>query len=170
MAETLLRIGIITSTHGIKGEVKIFPTTDNPERFKKVKEVNISDNGKDTVLEVESAKVFKQYAIVKFKTINSIEEAQLLRQKELYVKREHAQKLLKDEYYIADLIGMEVILEDGTNFGVLKDVLETGANDVYIIETGDKKEILLPAIKECILNIDVDNNKMKVHILEGLLD
>lgn len=170
MAETLLRIGIITSTHGIKGEVKIFPTTDNPDRFKRVKEVLISDKGVEKVLSIESAKVFKQYAIVKFKEINSIDEAQLYRQKELYVKREHAQRLLKDEYYIADLIGMEVILEDNTTFGVLKDVLETGANDVYIIETMKGKEVLLPAIKECILNIDVNVKKMTVHILEGLLD
>ena len=170
MAETLLRVGIITSTHGIKGEVKIFPTTDNPDRFKKVKEVLISDKGVEKVLAIESAKVFKQYAIVKFKEINSIEEAQLYRQKELYVKREHAQRLLKDEYYIADLIGMEVILEDNTMFGILKDVLETGANDVYIIETTDGKEVLFPAIKECILNIDVNVKKMTVHILEGLLD
>ena len=83
--------------------------------------------------------------------------------------REKAVKLKKDEYFIADLIGMRVITEDGTLFGTLKNVLETGANDVYVVETAEEKEVLLPAIKECVLKIDMEESVITVHIMDGLL-
>ncbi|OYO90803.1 16S rRNA processing protein RimM [Lachnotalea glycerini] len=90
--------------------------------------------------------------------------------KSLLVTRENAVKLGKNEYFIADMIGMKVITEDEKEFGRLKDVLATGANDVYVVQTLDNKEILLPAIKQCILKIDIDNQIMTVHIMKGLLD
>lgn len=164
------QIGVITSTHGIKGEVKVFPTTDSVDRFKKLKKV-ILDTGRERIdLEVEGVKFFKQFAILKFKEINSINDIEKYKGKSLLVPREDAVKLDKDEYFIADLINITVIDEEENMIGTLTDVLETGANDVYVIENQDKKEILLPAIKDCIIDIDIEKMKMKVHIMEGLLD
>lgn len=168
--EDMLQVGVITSTHGVRGEVKVFPTTDDVKRFKKLKEV-ILDTGKEQmVLEVEGVKFFKQFVILKFKGIDNINDVETYRSKPLLVTRENAVKCAKDEYFIADLIGMQVVDEEEKELGILKDVLETGANDVYIVERAEKKEVLLPAIKECILNIDMETRIMKVHVMEGLLD
>lgn len=167
--EQLLQVGVISSTHGIRGEVKVFPTTDDVKRFKKLKQV-ILDTGREKLsLEVESVKFFKQFVILKFKGIDNINDIEKYKGKSLLVDREHAVKLRKDEYFIADMIGMDVFTENNEYFGVLKDVLETGANDVYIIEMQDKKEVLVPAIKQCILNVDIENRKMVIHLLEGLV-
>ena len=167
--EQLLQVGVISSTHGIRGEVKVFPTTDDVKRFKKLKKV-ILDTGREHLpLEVESVKFFKQFAIVKFKGIDNINDIEKYKGKSLLVDRENAVKLRKDEYFIADMIGLQVYTEDGEAFGVLKDVLETGANDVYIIDSSKYGEVLIPAIKQCILDVDIEGQKMTIHLMEGLV-
>ena len=164
-----LQVGVITSTHGIKGEVKVFPTTDDPNRFRALKDV-VLDTGKEQIpLEIEGVKFFKQYVILKFKGIDNINDIEKYRKMPLLVSREHAVDLEEDEYYIADLIGMKVVLEDGSSFGTLTDVMETGANDVYVVENGEGEEILLPAIRECILDVDVEKNVMTIHLMKGLI-
>ena len=146
--EQLLQVGVISSTHGVRGEVKVFPTTDDVKRFKKLKKV-ILDTGKEQLpLEIEGVKFFKQFVILKFRGIDNINDIEKYKGKSLLVDREHAVKLKKDEYFIADMIGMDVFTEEGELFGALKDVMETGANDVYIIEMTDGKEVLVPAIKQ----------------------
>lgn len=167
--EQLLQVGVISSTHGVRGEVKVFPTTDDVKRFKKLKKV-ILDTGKEQLpLEIEGVKFFKQFVILKFRGIDNINDIEKYKGKRLLVDREHAVKLKKDEYFIADMIGMDVFTEEGELFGTLKDVMETGANDVYIIEMTDGKEVLVPAIKQCILDVDIENRKMVIHLLEGLV-
>ena len=167
--EQLLQVGVISSTHGVRGEVKVFPTTDDVKRFKKLKKV-ILDTGKEHLpLEIEGVKFFKQFVILKFRGIDNINDIEKYKGKSLLVDREHAVKLKKDEYFIADMIGMDVFTEEGELFGALKDVMETGANDVYIIEMTDGKEVLVPAIKQCILDVDIENRKMVIHLLEGLV-
>lgn len=167
--EKLLQVGVITSTHGIRGEVKAFPTTDDPKRFKKLKQV-ILDTGKEKRdLEVESVKFFKQFVILKFKGIDNINEVERYKRCPLLVTRDHAVPLQEDEYFIADMIGMQVVTEDGALFGTLKDVIETGANDVYIIESSEHGEVLVPAIKECILDINIEEQKMQIHLMDGLV-
>lgn len=167
--EKLLQVGVITSTHGIRGEVKVFPTTDDPKRFKKLKQV-ILDTGKEKRdLEVESVKFFKQFVILKFKGIDNINEVERYKRCPLLVTRDHAVPLQEDEYFIADMIGMQVVTEDGVVFGTLKDVIETGANDVYIIESSEHGEVLVPAIKECILDINIEEQKMQIHLMDGLV-
>lgn len=168
--ENLLQVGVISSTHGIRGEVKVFPTTDDPKRFKKLKQVILDTGREQRELEVEGVKFFKQFAILKFKDIDNINDIEKYKGKSLYVTREHAVKLKKDEYFIADLIDMQVELEDGTPFGVLTDVMQTGANDVYCIQTEKYGEVLVPAIKDCILQVDVEENKMQIHLLDGLIE
>ena len=168
--EDLLQVGIITSTHGVRGEVKVYPTTDDPRRFRRLKEV-VLDTGREKInLEIEGVKFFKQFVIMKFKGLENINDIEKYRQKSLYVTRKNAVRLQRDEYFIADLIGLKVQDEDGTELGTVKDVIETGANDVYEVEMADGRSLLLPAIKQCILNVDVENGMMQVHVLEGLLD
>ena len=168
--DDLLQVGVITTTHGVRGEVKVFPTTDDPKRFKRLKEV-ILDTGKEQInLEIEGVKFFKQFVILKFKGIDNINDVEKYRQKSLFVTRKNAVRLSKDEYFIADLMGLKVQNEDGEEIGVLKDVMETGANDVYVVKREGKKEVLLPAIKECILNVDLEENVITIHVMKGFLE
>ena len=168
--ENLLRVGVITSTHGVRGEVKVFPTTDDMNRFKKLKTV-ILDTGKEhKTLNIESVKFFKNMVILKFKGFDNINDVEMWRQKDLLITRDQAVKLSPDENFIVDLIGLTVMTDEGEKLGVMKDVLQTGANDVYIVKMDDGKEVLLPAIKDCILNVDLEKGEMLVHVLDGLLD
>lgn len=167
--EDMLQVGVITQTHGVRGEVKVFPTTDDVNRFKKLKQV-ILDTGKETMpLEIQSVKFFKQFVILKFKGIDNINDIEKYKRCSLYVTREHAVPLEEDEYFIADMIGMEVCTEDGNIFGTLKDVIETGANDVYVIESAEHGEVLVPAIKECIRSVDIEKGQMMIHLIDGLI-
>ena len=167
--EELLQVGVITSTHGVRGEVKVYPTTDDAVRFKQLKHV-LLDTGKETLsLEIQGVKFFKQFVILKFKGIDNINEVERYKRCPLLVERKDAVELDEDEYFIADMIGMNVETEDGKEFGTLKDVIETGANDVYVIESREHGEVLIPAIRECILDVDVEEQKMKIHLMDGLI-
>lgn len=165
-----LQVGVVTQTHGIRGEVKVFPTTDDVNRFKKLKEVILETEKERLTLTIEGVKFFKQYVILKFREYDSINDIEKYKGARLLVPREKAVKLQKDEYFVADLIGMQVVTEDGAPFGNLKNVLVTGANDVYVVETAEGKEVMLPAIKECVLQIDMEKGVIMVHIMDGLLD
>lgn len=167
--EKQLQVGVISSTHGVRGEVKVFPTTDDVTRFRQLKKVYL-DTGREMLpLEIQNVKFFKQFAILKFKGIDNINDIEKYRGKSLMIDREDAVDLGEDEYFIADMIGMKVCTEDGSEFGTLKDVMETGANDVYIIDSLEHGEVLIPAIRECILDVDMDEERMTIHLMEGLV-
>jgi len=166
----LFRVGVISNTHGIRGEVKVYPTTDNVRRFDDLKEV-ILDTGKEQlILHVTSVKYFKNMVILKFKEFDNINDIIPYKGMDLLVTRENAIPLEEGEYYIADIIGSKVITDEDKILGTLTDVLQTGANDVYVVKTKDGKEVLLPSIEECILDRDIENKIVKVHIMKGLLD
>ena len=165
--EQRFQVGVITSTHGVRGEVKVFPTTDDAVRFKKLKKVILDTGKEDIELEIASVKFFKNMVILKFKGIDDMDTANKYLQKSLYVTRDNAVKLAKNEYFIAALIGVKVTTDEGEELGELTDVLQTGANDVYVINTPDG-ELLLPAIKECIKEVDIEAGAMVVHLLPGL--
>lgn len=168
--EEFFRVGVISSTHGVRGEVKVFPTTEDVQRFKKMKEV-LLDTGKEKLpLEIEGVKFFKQFAILKFKGYDNINDIEKYKGKELWVTRENAVPLEENEYYIADLIGLTVISDEKEELGTLTDVLQTGANDVYVVKLKDGKEGLFPAIADCVQSVDLENGTMIVHVMEGLLD
>lgn len=167
--QDILRVGAVTTTHGIAGEVKVFPTTDDPKRFKRLKSVLLDTGHGLQELEIIQVKFFKNMVILKFKDHNRIEDVMSFKGKDLYVTRDKAVKLEENENFIADLIGMTVYEEDGSCLGTLTDVLQTGANDVYAVELNDGREVLIPAIRQCILEVDVEAATMKVHLLEGLL-
>lgn len=168
--EDLLRVGVISSTHGIRGEVKVFPTTDDAKRFKKLKEVLVETDGVLSPLQIQQVKFFKNMVILKFKGLDDINLVEGYKGKNLLVTRQNAVSLEEDEYFIADLIGMQVIDEERQLTGILQDVMPTGANDVYRIGLEDGRELLLPAIHDCVLNVDMENRQIRIHILEGLLD
>ena len=166
--EQFLQVGVISSTHGIRGEVKVFPTTDDAARFKKLKKVLLDTDREQVELEIQSVKFFKQFVILKFKGIDNINDIEKYKGKSLLVPREDGVPLGRDEYYIADLIGMEVFAGD-ERFGVIKDVMETGANEVYIIDSDMDGEVLIPAIRQCVLDVDVENKKMQIRLMDGLI-
>lgn len=168
--EEFLRVGVITTTHGVRGEVKVFPTTDNPERFEELKQVILDTGRERRELPIAGVKYFKQFVILKFKGLDNVNDVERFRQAQLYVRREDAVPCEEDENYIADLIDMEVYTDQGEMLGILADVYETGANDVYVVLMKSGKELMLPAIKECILNVNVEENRMTVHVLDGLMD
>ena len=167
--EELLQVGVITSTHGVRGEVKVFPTTDDPNRFKSLKHVLLDTGREKKSLEVQGVKFFKQFVILKFKGIDNINDIERYKRCPLLVTRENAVPLEEDEYFVADMIGMKVITEDGTEFGTLSDVMETGANEVYVIDSKEHGEVLMPAIKECVLNVDMESGIITVHLMNGLI-
>ncbi len=169
MAEDYFRVGVIANTHGIRGEVKVFPTTDDPGRFQGMKEV-ILDTGKEKKrLEIENTRFFKNLVILKFKGINNINDVEQYKGMDLLVSRENAIPLEEGEYYIADILGARVVTREGEEFGILKDVLTTGANDVYVVDH-QGKEVLLPVIPDCILERDMEKKVVTIHLMKGLLD
>lgn len=168
--ESYLRVGVIASTHGLKGEVKVFPTTDDPERFRDLKQVFLDTGNDYKSLNVAGVKFFKNQVILKFREFNDINEIEQYKGKDLLVTRDQAVPLKENENFITDLIDMEVYTDEDKRLGILTDVLQTGANDVYVVETDEGKEVLLPAIPSCILEVNVEAARMTVHILEGLLE
>lgn len=168
--EDMLRVGVITSTHGVRGEVKVFPTTDDPNRFKKLKKVFLDTGREQVELDISGIKFFKNMVILKFKGYDNINEIEKYKGQDLWITREQAVPLGEDENFVADLIGLSVVTDEGTELGIMKDVMFTGANDVYVVERQGGKELLLPAIKDCILAVDLEKGIMTVHVLDGLLD
>lgn len=168
--EKYFRVGIISSTHGVRGEVKVFPTTDDVQRFKKLKEVLMDTGTEKLPLEIEGVKFFKQFVIVKFKGYDNINDIEKYKGRELWVTRENAVPLEENEYYIADLIGLTVISDEGEELGTLSDVMQTGANDVYVVKLKNGKEGLFPAIADCVQSVEPEKGTMIVHVMEGLLD
>ncbi|MCD7737092.1 MAG: ribosome maturation factor RimM [Lachnospiraceae bacterium] len=194
--QELLQVGAVTSTHGLAGEVKVFPTTDDPARFKKLKSVLLetkhapragASSADMRPVEIERVRFFKNLVILKFRGLDRIEDVENFRGCALYVTRRDAVKLEEGEYFIADLIGLKIytdeeVLSDraevspddgggkGYYFGELTDVLQTGANDVYEATLADGRQVLIPAIRQCILDVSIEGGTMLVHLLEGLLE
>lgn len=168
--EEMFRVGVISSTHGVRGEVKVFPTTDDPQRFRRLREVTLDTGREQLVMKIQNVKFFKNMVILKFEGYDNINDIECYKGKELWIHRSQAGNLKKDEYFIADLVGMTVTEEDGHVLGTLSDVIQTGANDVYVVKMESGKELLLPAIRQCILKVDVESGQMRVHLLPGLMD
>lgn len=168
--EKFLKVGAVTAPHGVHGELRVFPTTDDPERFDDLDEVILERKSGREAHTVESVKYIKNMVILKLSGIETMDDAQLCRGCGLYVPREKGVPLEENEYYIADLIGMQVFTDDGKAFGKLTDVISTGANDVYAVQTDAYGEVLIPAIKACIMSVNVEAGQMKVHLLPGLIN
>ncbi len=168
--EDLLQVGIITGTRGLKGEVKVFPTTNDKERFLDLETVLIDTGAELVEKKIEYCKFFKQFVFLKFQGLDNINDVEKYKRCPLKVTRENAVPLEEDEYYIADLLGLTIVDESGITIGTLENVIETGANDVYEVKTPDGGHVLLPAIKDCILDVDMEEKIILVHMLKGLID
>ncbi|MCR5294500.1 MAG: ribosome maturation factor RimM [Lachnospiraceae bacterium] len=160
-----LQVGVITSAHGLKGEVNVFPTTDDANRFDELKSVFIEDKETRRELEIEKVRYFKGRPIIKFKGLDRIEDVQKMKGSPLIIDRKDAIPLAEGEYFIGDLIGCQVFLESGEKLGVLKDVLRTGANDVYVISKTDGGEFLVPKIPDCVKTLAPEEGRIVVHLL-----
>ncbi|MFP4697511.1 MAG: ribosome maturation factor RimM [Eubacteriales bacterium] len=168
--EDYFQVGILINTHGIKGEAKILPTTDDPKRFELLDKVFVVKDSFKKELVISNVRYDKKFVLLKFEGYNSINDIEHLKQASLQIRRSEALSLEEDEYYIRDLIGLKVYTDENKDLGVIKDVIITGSNDVYVVENDDNKQILLPAIKECVLNVNIDKGYINVHLMKGLID
>ena len=171
MKAKYFEIGQIVNTVGLKGEMKIIPFTDDLDRFTELKEIYIDFKKELLLFEIEKVRFQKNLVILKLKDIDSIEEAE--RYKGFYIKieRKQARKLPEGTYFIADLIGMTVYEDENKKeLGILEDIYNNGAQDIYVVRTKEGKQILLPATKEVIKKVDLENNEMIIHLIKGLLD
>ncbi len=164
----LLEIGKIINTHGLKGEVKVVPWTDNADDMEAVSTVYVDFAGEKKKLTVQNIRYQKNNLIVKFHEINSIDEAELYKGLVISAERAELGELEEGVYYIADLIGLRAEDEEGKFIGTIKDVFNTGANDIYEIEREGKKPLLLPVIDETVLEVNIPEGFVKIHILDGL--
>ena len=169
MKKEKLEIGQIVNTFGIKGFVKIYPYVDDITRFDDLKEVYICTKKQEKKLEIEEIKYQKNMVLAKFKNIETVEQAELLRNAFLKIDRKDAIKLEEGQYFIADLLGLDVFLDTGEKLGVLDDIFNNGSTDIYVVKNELGKQFLLPYIDEVIKNIDLENEKIIVHIIEGLI-
>ncbi len=164
-----LEIGQIVNTFGIKGIVKVKPFTDDINRFDNLKTVYIEKNNTQKEYEIEEVKYHKDMVLIKFKGVDTVEQAELLRNAYLTISRDSAEKLEEGRYYIVDMLGLEVYTDEQVLLGTLDDIFNTGSNDIYVVKDKQGKQILLPAIQDVIKQIDMENRKMIVHLLPGLV-
>lgn len=166
----LLEVGKIVNTHGLRGEVKAVPWTDYPEVFEDIEYVYYKTKGGYERLDIKGIKYQKGNIILRFAQITDINEAEKYKNQVLYAERDMLGELPEGTYYIADLIGLGVITDDGREIGKITDVTNTGASDIYEIKREGKKNLLLPAIPDVVLGVDLDNKKVTVHMMDGLED
>lgn len=162
------RVGKVTNTHGLRGDMKIYPHTDYPERFGEIQYIYFE--GDEKKYDIEKVKYHKSIPIIKLKGIDSIEEAEKYREKELFIDEQNTRTLEEDEYMVSDLIGLVASLEDGTILGRVVNVLPYSANDIYVVESEDEKEYLIPARKEFVPVVDIKNGIMVVRPIKGMIE
>lgn len=167
--QEFLEIGQIVNTFGIKGMVKVKPFTDDIKRFDNLEKVYIKKNNTEKEYIIKQVKYQKDIVLIKFKYIDKIEDAEILKNSYILIDRKNEPKLEEGTYYIVDLLGLDVYTDDGKLLGEIDDIFNTGSNDIYVVKDKLGKQILLPAISEVIKDINIDNKKIIVHILEGLI-
>lgn len=166
----LLEVGKIINTHGLRGEVKVAAWTDTPDVFEDLSTVYIKNKNEYASLTVGSVKYQKNNLIVKFRELSDINEAEPLKNSVLYAERSELGELEEGVYYIADLIGITVKKDSGEVIGKIKDVMQTGANDIYVVARKDMKDLLIPVLPDVVLSVDIEAKEAVVHLLEGLED
>lgn len=167
--EQLMEIGQIVNTYGIKGFVKVMPFTDNINRFEDLDSIYLQTKKGLETFEIEEVKYSKNMVLLKLKGIDDINVAENYRNCYLKIDRKDAVELPEDTYFIVDLLDMEVETEEGEILGKIIDVYPTGSNDIYVVKNEEGKQILLPAISQVVKTVDIQNKKMIVHLLNGLI-
>ncbi len=162
-------VGQIVNTFGIKGQVKVVPFTDDINRFEELKEIYIEKKNELKLFQIEKVNYSKNVVLLKLKGIDSIEEANKYRNCYIKIDRKDARKLPEGTYFIVDLLGLDVYTDENKLLGKVDDIYNTGSNDIYVVKDEMGKQILLPAIKDVLKQVDLDNGKITVHIIEGLI-
>lgn len=171
MSEKLYTVGKIVNTHGIRGELKIVPETDFPERFDPGSKLVIVDpQQKQTPVTVQAARLHKNMYIVKFENMHNINEVEKFKGGLLKIEEKYQGTLEEGEYYYHQIMGCTVVSEEGEELGVITDILSPGANDVWVVSKPKAKPLLIPVIDDVVLDVDVTNKRVKIHVMEGLLD
>lgn len=170
MSEEYITIGEIVNTQGVKGEVRVLPHTDFPERFKELPEALIYHQGQRFTYHITSARDHKKFIIIKFAEVPDMNAAEKLKGAVVQITRDQLMPLPKDNYYIFEIVGLDVYTDDGEKLGKVKQVLQTGANDVYVVKPPNGADILVPALKQVVKEINIEANRMVVELPEGLLD
>lgn len=163
------RVGVISNTHGLRGELKVFPTTDDVTRFKKLKNIRLVGNKRRLEVEIENVRFFKNIVIIKIVGYDDINEVMGFKGMDLIIDRNDAIELKENEYFISDIIGARVELEDKSLLGTVKNVIITGANEVFEVESEIYGQILIPSVKECIKKLDIENSLLVVSLLDGMI-
>ena len=167
--EKYLEVGQIVNTFGIKGQVKVIPFTDDIKRFDELKNIYIQKKNNLESFEIEEVKYHKNMVLLKLKGVDTVENAEKLRNSYIKIDRKDAKKLPEGTFFIADLIGLKVYTDENKLLGILEDIYNTGSSDIYVVKDEKGKQILLPAIKDVVKTIDLENKKIIVHIIEGLI-
>lgn len=169
MKQEYFEIGQIVNHFGIKGMVKVNPFTNDISQFEELKSVLVEKNGKLLDIQIEEVKYSKNQILLKLKGIDTVEEAEKYRNCYIKIARENAKKLPKNTYFIADLLGLTVYTDENILLGKVEDIYNSGASDIYVIKSEDGKQILLPGIKDVIKQIDLEQEKIIVHLIKGLV-
>ena len=164
-----LEIGQIVNTFGIKGQVKVVPFTDDVERFEELKNVYIVNKKLRKEVEIENVKYHKNMVLLKFKGLDKIEDVEFFKNCYLEIDRKDGKPLEEGQYYIVDLIGLDVETDDGKHLGKVDDIYNTGSNDIYVVKDELGKQVLLPGIKDVIKQVNLEDKKIIVHLIEGLV-
>ena len=164
-----LAVGKVINTHGVRGEIKVMPMTSDNSRFDYLLFVTVNWEGQPKEFRVLGARYHKNFVLLKLNGIDTMTDAEKLKGQELLVQRRNARKLEEDEYFICDIIGLKVY-ENDQFLGVVADVLETGSNDVYVIRNEGQEDLLLPALKSVVEEVDLEEKRMQVKVPEGLID
>jgi 16S rRNA processing protein RimM len=171
MTDKLYTIGKIVNTHGIRGELKIVPETDFPERFDPGSELIIVDvQQKQTPVKVQSSRLHKNMYIVKLEKHDGINDVEKYKGSLLKIEAKYQKPLEEGEYYYHEIIGCKVIADDGQELGLISEILTPGANDVWVVALPKNKQLLLPVIDEVVLDVDVQAKTVRIHLMEGLLE
>lgn len=169
MSQDYIKVGEIVNTQGVKGEIRVIPTTDFPERFVENSQVSVLLRGQRKDYTIERAWEHKQFIIIKFIEISDMTEAEKLKGGLLQITPEELMPLPAGNYYIFQIIGLRVCDQSNQELGTIAQVLQTGANDVYVVKNDQGQEILIPAIKSVVKNIDINSGKMEVILPDGLI-
>ena len=169
----VFRVGVVLKPHGVKGAVKVYPTTDDPKRFSLLKSVRFGKTEKEEDIEktltIEKVQFFKNQVIVKFKEMNTPEEAETLRNGSLWIPDEDAVPLKENEFYLRDFLEAEVYTDEDVSLGKIYDILSTGSNEVFVVRREKGSEILLPVIKDVVVSMDAVSHRVIVHLWKGML-
>lgn len=169
-AEDFFDIGKIVNVHGLRGEIRVMPVTDDPSRFDLLDSIEVFANATSNTYQLENIRPHKTLLVLKLKGVEDRTAAEALVGSVIKVPRSKALPLEDNEYYQKDLLDMSVVSEHGEELGTLVQIIETGANDVYVVRPANGKDLLIPAIKECILAVNIPENQMTVHLMKGLRD